>query len=67
MPQASDELRKRWDVGDGPVIAYLKAKGFTLLPNYHWRKPSPDHEVTEAEWSAMDFLVEEWDFGGLAP
>ena len=67
MPQAPDELQNRWDIDDAPVIAYLRAKGFVLLKNWCWQKPDPAHELTEAERSAIDFLILEWDFGGIEP
>lgn len=65
MPQATAELQKRWDIDCGPVIAYLEAKGFRRAKGGMWIKPSPDHELTEAETSAIVFLIQEWDFGGI--
>jgi hypothetical protein len=71
MPQASEEQRQEWGedggAGEGKAIAYLKAAGYTLLPNWFWRKPSPEHKPTEKELGAIWFLIDEWDFGGIEP
>lgn len=71
MPQASDEDRAKWGgelgVGEDKAIAFLQAAGYTLLPSWFWRKPSPEHEPTEDELGAIWFLIDEWDFGGIEP
>ncbi len=61
MPQATDELRARWDIEDGPVWAYLKAKGFAE-DRFVILRPSLEHELTDAETSAISFLIQEWDW-----
>lgn len=65
MPQASDEMRALWGIDDYPPTAYLKAAGFTLNRDWTWTPPAPDHELTGNERSAIRFLIDEWDFGGL--
>ncbi len=71
MPQASEEQRRLWGddgwIGETKAITYLRSKGYTLLPNFFWRKPSPNHEVTQDEGEAIWFLINEWDFGGVEP
>lgn len=66
MPQASEELRKEWDGPDEQTaIKYLKDRGYVLTDKWLWRKPHPDYKPTVKEFSAMQFLFEEWDFGGI--
>lgn len=65
MPQATEELRKRWD---GPsefkAMNHLYMRGFKLTPQWEWTAP-PGVQVTEEDRSAILFLIQEWDFGGL--
>jgi hypothetical protein len=67
MPQATPELQ--WMDGDTPsdkkAAEYLEAAGYRLRPNRFWDKPSPGHVVTTKEQSALDFLIMEWDYGGI--
>lgn len=72
MPQASDELRAEWCNGDpigGELEAcqHLKIIGFTEPADnrWHWRRPSPDYVLTPRDISAITFLIDEWDYGGL--
>lgn len=69
MPQASDEQRAAWGgvqgVGDDKALDYLKERGFVLTRQWEWRKPTPDHEMTDEDWGAISFLIDEWDYGGL--
>lgn len=65
MPTASPELRAAWPEGDEQAISYLEAQGYTLTKQWEWIKPTPDHVITEREGSAIDYLVDEWDFGGV--
>lgn len=70
MPQASDELREKWGgemgVGEDKAYNYLVSKGYELTRQWLWKKPS-NHSMTQDEFEAMKFLVDEWDYGGLAP
>lgn len=65
MPQATEELRKRWD---GPsefkAMDHLHKRGFKLTPQWEWVPPMAS-EPTEEDLSAILFLIQEWDFGGL--
>lgn len=69
MPQAPEKMRAAWGgeqgVGDDKALAYLKERGFKLTPQWLWQKPSPDHKMTDDDWGAIDFLICEWDYGGL--
>jgi hypothetical protein len=65
MPQASPELRAEWPGGDNEAISYLEGQGFTLTKQWDWIKPTADHAISEREGSAIDYLIDEWDFGGV--
>ncbi len=68
MPQATDEQRRLWGenggVGEGKAIQYLNNAGYILRRNWTWQKPE-GHIPTEEEIGAIDFLIDEWDFGGI--
>lgn len=65
MPQASDELRAEWNgPDDATAIKFLTDAGYKLTRGWEWLLPVPNHEPTEKEISAIQFLVDEWDFGG---
>ena len=70
MPQASTELQQKMisrfgDIGDGGPIAYLEAKGYILLGDWLWLPLYIDRDPNILEWDCIDFLVDEWDFGGV--
>lgn len=46
---------------DNKAWEYLKSKGF--IHNHFIIYPPADHEITEKECSAIDYLVSEWDWG----
>lgn len=67
MPQATEELRKRWHYNDNgkwpadkQAYDYLKDRGWGYDKGT-WRKPRTDYRPTEDEWSALEYLVQEWD------
>ena len=66
MPQATEELRAAWPGGDEEAIQYLYMQGYKDHPEHrwHWQKPNPNHVPTTREVSAMQYLVDEWDYGG---
>lgn len=73
MPQASEELRAQWrhsdvDGGDVLAIGFLVSQGYRLRRDgsWEWDKPTPEHVPSEREISAACYLIEEWDFGGIA-
>lgn len=66
MPTAPEYLRDEWDHPDDMIaINYLKSQGYTLGRDWHWTLPAIDHVITEKEGRAIDYLVMEWDFGGV--
>ena len=69
MPQASEELRAEWrhyeeGGGDQAAEAHLRAAGYVLTPSWEWEAPE-GHTPTERDLSAIDYLIDEWDYGGL--
>ena len=48
-----------------PALDHLYGRGFELTKGWLWRAP-PGYTPDEADLSAIEFLVQEWDFGGLA-
>lgn len=53
-------------VGEDKAIAHLEAKGFRLTREWTWVRPSPGYKMADDDWGAIGFLIDEWDFGGLA-
>jgi hypothetical protein len=53
----------RWT--DDRAVAYLQRCGWTLTPQWCWRRPAFAHVVSMREYSAIDYLANEWDFGGI--
>jgi hypothetical protein len=65
MPQASDELRERWGgPDDRKAINHLGNRGYVLTVGFEWYVP-PWLKPTEEDLSAVEFLIQEWDWGGL--
>ncbi len=68
MPQATTELQNRWGglngIGDDKAIAFLEGRGFRM-EHFCWKRPHPGYEISEEEWSAIDFLIQEWDYGSI--
>lgn len=64
MPQASEELREKWGIDEQKASKFLESHGFKLTKDCQWQAP-PEHTITEEEWSAIEFLIDEWDFGSL--
>ena len=63
MPQAPEFLRKRWGLFETAAERYLKSRGFILTRQWEWI--APDRKLTEKELSAINFLILEWDYGGV--
>lgn len=66
MPTASDELRRFALANFGSldtalIIDCLERKGFTLTKEFCWKRTKAP---TGFEWKCINFLFEEWDFGG---
>jgi hypothetical protein len=76
MPQTSPEVRAaivrlfgpddtKQMMHDVSAEVFLKRRGWQLSPRWSWRMPSPDHEPDEDELLCVQYLIEEWDFGGI--
>ncbi len=71
MPTASPELRDAMErrfgdsVGDSGPMGFLKDRGYKLGRDWCWRRPTPDHLAADDEIECIEFLFEEWDFGGI--
>ena len=70
MPQATDELRAEWrhgdeDGGERLAIRFLTEAGYMLRDDWQWRPPA--RPPTQRELSAIDYLIDEWDYGPVAP
>lgn len=65
MPSATEELRKEWSDEDGSpteVKAYCYLKDRNWKHNRGvWSKPHSSYSPSTLEWSALHFLVQEWD------
>jgi hypothetical protein len=64
MPQATEELRAEWGVMPEEAIQFLLTAGYRLTDDWTWESPS--RESTPQERRVILFLIQEWDFGGLA-
>lgn len=51
------------------AVAYLEAQGYTLthppLPAFCWQLPREGHTPTRLEDKAINYLFNEWDYGGV--
>jgi hypothetical protein len=61
MPQASSELQAKFPNGDTEAMDVLHV-------NFTWpagliRKNDPQHTPTQREIDAINYLMQEWDFG----
>lgn len=66
MPQATDELRAQWPGGDRQASDHLRAKGFTLKKDWTWVLPYKTYVPTQRDISAVQYMVDEWDYGSIA-
>lgn len=80
MPSGPPELHEFWSSyytdwpdermqGSGDLAAerYLNEAGFTLTRGWQWTHPTYKsiEDLTELEYSAVSYLVMEWDYGGV--
>lgn len=65
MPTASDEVRAPWhneDAGyDGGAADFLEACGWTEK-EFCLMRPLHPHVISPREYSAVDYLCDEWDW-----
>jgi hypothetical protein len=74
MPQASDRLRSKMEqmfgdpVDDEGPAKFLTDAGYTLTKEWTWRKEGVEElwEMKPEELACLQFLIDEWDFGGLS-
>lgn len=65
MPQATRELRARWDgPGFEKALDFLRERGYRLTGDWCWVPPTNSPTIPEDEESAIQFMIEEWDYGG---
>lgn len=52
---------------DRTAIAYLEEKGYELTKDWLWKPPVgiTYESMSEEEYRHIQYLIEEWDFGGL--
>lgn len=76
MPSASEECRAAWGHGDispDEPSADLKAHDHLIAAGWRFNPrrwsyiPPAGYEPTERDWSAIEYLVTEWDYGGYEP
>lgn len=53
--------------GDINAVRYLREQGFILTRQWEWTHPEKKtlKSLSEEEWCAMSYLVDEWDYGYL--
>lgn len=65
-PQSTPERRARWK-NDANAIRFLESMGYRLTEGFEWILPSRHHVVRDDEADAIQYLMEEYDFGTFAP
>lgn len=74
MPSGPPELHEFWSNFNEHGYADTNAKRYLVSQGYkegdgenrwEWFRPSLDHEPTELEISAINYLMWEWDWGGI--
>jgi hypothetical protein len=69
MPQATRELQIKWDHDnqmDGKAMRHLSLAGFTFPKGGIIRAPE-GYTPTDDDYSAIDYLCQEWDYGWKGP
>jgi hypothetical protein len=59
---------KAWfgdEISEQGPMAFLRSHGFELTKGFVWRKPTPSYTLSETEIICINFLFDEWDFGGI--
>lgn len=71
MPSGPSGLHQYWSAkgpyyehGNWNAQKHLTDRGYILTPKWEWISPTVD-EPEEEDWSAINYLAWEWDFGGL--
>jgi len=55
----------RWPGMDTEAIAYLCSRGYKATRTFAWTKPTAEFVPNERDLDAIDYLANEWDWGGL--
>lgn len=63
--QSVDTHGDRMCAGDRAAQKHLMDRGYTLTRKWTWVKPPNIEEPTEEDNRALNYLVWEWDFGGI--
>jgi hypothetical protein len=64
MPQSSPELRAKWE-NDSVALKYLEQRGIREVRNGIFIAPKNRDDWDAIDWSAVQYMVEEWDFAVL--
>lgn len=65
MPQATQELRDKWDHDtymEKLAWDHLRKRGFTYTRGGIIQAPE-DHTFIQDDWDAIDYMCQEWDYG----
>jgi hypothetical protein len=68
MPQATRELQEKWDHDkqmDAKAYDHLRSKDFQLSTGMIIAPPG--YTPTDEDYSAIDYLCQEWDYGWDGP
>lgn len=69
MPSASDQQRHEWGgalgICEDKAETHLTDRGWTITP--HWMCIPPERFIEIDEWDALQFLINEWDYGYGGP
>ena len=68
MPQASESehewaLKEFGNIDDATIAGWLKKEGYELTDAWVWIKPN--RLISNKERGAINFLMDEWDYGGV--
>lgn len=63
-PSTTPDRRARWPGWDMQAITVLESAGYKPTPDWKWIPPK-GHTPTERELDAIEYLIEEFDWGGL--
>ena len=67
MPQARKELRDQFPNGLEQAMKFLIDNGYVLTIYWRWERPPGQYVPRDRELAAIEYLIQEWDFGGVVP
>lgn len=47
------------------AFEFLRERGWFLTSRWTWLRPMHQHVISLAEYAAIDYLCDEWDFAGI--